>query len=210
MKDIHVWLSPDTKEKMGGKDTLYTILCDTFAYIVKDLFKKTLPSRPATLAPVLADPAPGATLPIAGAAEPQPVAAAAQGAEMGTTTRAPELPRKSRGRGLPHFPASYAHDYVETLQFENVYDYCHAPADGIMHAMDMKIGCKSTLVRSFGDTSKGHTFALHGAGARAVIVKTELDPICALPTCVLPLLLTTILVSEFGAWARAERLASRG
>eukprot|EP00972_Heterocapsa_arctica_P021848 3213016-Heterocapsa_arctica.AAC.1 len=36
-----------------------------------------------------------------------------------TTTCAPELPRTSRGRGLPHFPASYAHDYVEKSKFHN-------------------------------------------------------------------------------------------
>jgi hypothetical protein len=65
---------------------------------------------------------------------------------------------------------------VEKSKFNGVYGPCDLP-DGIMHAVDMKIGCKRTLVSNFGDTSKGHTFALHGAGARAVIVKTELDPI---------------------------------
>eukprot|EP00972_Heterocapsa_arctica_P053279 7847715-Heterocapsa_arctica.AAC.1 len=30
-----------------------------------------------------------------------------------TTTRAPELPRKSRGRGLPHFSAGYEHDCMK-------------------------------------------------------------------------------------------------
>eukprot|EP00972_Heterocapsa_arctica_P062905 9278982-Heterocapsa_arctica.AAC.1 len=44
-----------------------------------------------------------------------------EGLNAETTTSAPELSRTLQGRGLPHFPASYTHDYVEKSKFHNVH-----------------------------------------------------------------------------------------
>ena len=51
-----------------------------------------------------------------------------------------------------------------------------------MRATDVMIGGKRALVAGYGNVGKGCAFAPRGAGALVVI--TEIDPICALQACI--------------------------
>merc|ERR1712217_940013 len=88
------------------------------------------------------------------------------------------------------FPAINVNDCVTKSKFDNVYGCRHSLPDGIMRATDVMIGGKRALVCGYGDVGKGCAFAMRGAGARVLI--TEIDPICALQTCMEGFQVTTL------------------
>merc|ERR1711907_644252 len=79
------------------------------------------------------------------------------------------------------FPAINVNDCVTKSKFDNVYGCRHSLPDGIMRATDVMLAGKKALICGFGDVGKGSAQSMKAAGA--VTYVTEIDPICALQTC---------------------------
>ncbi|MCU1490811.1 MAG: adenosylhomocysteinase, partial [Acidimicrobiaceae bacterium] len=76
------------------------------------------------------------------------------------------------------FPAINVNDSVTKSKFDNKYGCRHSLIDGINRATDVLIGGKTAVVCGYGDVGKGCAASLRGQGA--IVLVTEVDPICAL------------------------------
>ncbi len=94
-----------------------------------------------------------------------------------TTTGVHRLYEMDR-RGDLLFPAINVNDSVTKSKFDNKYGVRHSLIDGINRATDVLIGGKTAVVCGYGDVGKGCAASLRGQGA--IVVVTEIDPICAL------------------------------
>ena len=76
------------------------------------------------------------------------------------------------------FPAINVNDSVTKSKFDNLYGCRESLVDGIKRATDVMIAGKTAVVCGYGDVGKGCAQALKAMGA--IVVITEIDPICAL------------------------------
>ena len=67
--------------------------------------------------------------------------------------------------------AASVNNCMKKPEFDNIYGCRHAPPDGIILALDVKIRSQRALVRGSGDTSKGCALALRGASARVLFTE---------------------------------------
>jgi adenosylhomocysteinase len=75
-------------------------------------------------------------------------------------------------------PAINVNDCVTKSKFDNLYGCRESLVDGIKRATDVMIAGKVVVVCGYGDVGKGCAQSLRGLGA--IILITEIDPICAL------------------------------
>lgn len=76
------------------------------------------------------------------------------------------------------FPAINVNDSVTKSKFDNLYGCKHSLPDGLCRATDVMIAGKRVVICGYGDVGKGCAQAMKSAGA--VVLVTEVDPICAL------------------------------
>ncbi len=76
------------------------------------------------------------------------------------------------------FPAINVNDSVTKSKFDNLYGCRESLADGIKRATDVMIAGKTVVVAGYGDVGKGCAASMKGYGA--IVLITEIDPICAL------------------------------
>ena len=87
-------------------------------------------------------------------------------------------------------PAINVNDSVTKSKFDNIYGCRESLVDGIKRATDVMIAGKTAMVCGFGDVGKGSAQAL--AAHHAIVLITEIDPICALQACMAGYKVTTI------------------
>ncbi len=75
-------------------------------------------------------------------------------------------------------PAINVNDSVTKSKFDNLYGCRESLVDGIKRATDIMIAGKVAVVCGYGDVGKGSAQSLRGLGA--IVMVTEVDPICAL------------------------------
>ncbi len=75
-------------------------------------------------------------------------------------------------------PAINVNDSVTKSKFDNLYGCRESLVDGIKRATDVMIAGKVAVVCGYGDVGKGCAESLRGLGA--IVMVTEIDPICAL------------------------------
>jgi len=75
-------------------------------------------------------------------------------------------------------PAFNVNDSVTKSKFDNLYGCRESLLDGIKRATDVMVAGKVAVVAGYGDVGKGCAQALAGMGA--IVLVTEVDPICAL------------------------------
>lgn len=75
-------------------------------------------------------------------------------------------------------PAINVNDSVTKSKFDNLYGCRESLVDGIKRATDVMIAGKVAVVCGYGDVGKGCAESLRGLGA--IVIITEIDPICAL------------------------------
>jgi adenosylhomocysteinase len=75
-------------------------------------------------------------------------------------------------------PAFNVNDSVTKSKFDNLYGCRESLLDGIKRATDVMVAGKVAVVCGYGDVGKGCAQAFRGMGA--VVLVTEIDPICAL------------------------------
>ncbi len=76
------------------------------------------------------------------------------------------------------FPAINVNDSVTKSKFDNLYGCRESLADGIKRATDVMIAGKTVVICGYGDVGKGCADSMKGYGA--IVMVTEIDPICAL------------------------------
>ncbi len=76
------------------------------------------------------------------------------------------------------FPAINVNDAVTKSKFDNLYGCRESLADGIKRATDVMLAGKVVVVAGYGDVGKGCAASMKGYGA--IVLVTEIDPICAL------------------------------
>jgi adenosylhomocysteinase len=76
------------------------------------------------------------------------------------------------------FPAINVNDSVTKSKFDNFYGCRESLADGIKRATDVMLAGKTVVVAGYGDVGKGCAASMKGYGA--IVLVTEIDPICAL------------------------------
>ena len=76
------------------------------------------------------------------------------------------------------FPAINVNDSVTKSKFDNLYGCRHSLVDGINRAVDVMLAGKTAVICGFGDVGKGSAESLRAQGA--IVIVTEVDPICAL------------------------------
>ena len=81
-------------------------------------------------------------------------------------------------KGELKIPAINVNDSVTKSKFDNLYGCRESLVDGIKRATDVMIAGKIAVVCGYGDVGKGCAQALRSFGA--VVLITEVDPICAL------------------------------
>ncbi|HVY53818.1 MAG TPA: adenosylhomocysteinase, partial [Gammaproteobacteria bacterium] len=81
-------------------------------------------------------------------------------------------------KGELKVPAINVNDSVTKSKFDNLYGCRESLIDGIKRATDVMIAGKIAVVCGYGDVGKGCAQALRSFGA--VVLVTEIDPICAL------------------------------
>jgi adenosylhomocysteinase len=94
-----------------------------------------------------------------------------------TTTGVHRLYELQKQGRLP-FPAINVNDSVTKSKFDNKYGCRESLVDAIRRGTDIMIAGKLALVCGYGDVGKGSAQSLRGSGA--IVVVTEVDPICAL------------------------------
>jgi adenosylhomocysteinase len=94
-----------------------------------------------------------------------------------TTTGVHRLYERMKNGTLP-VPAINVNDSVTKSKFDNKYGCRESLIDGIRRATDLMIAGKVAVVAGFGDVGKGSAESLRAAKARVIV--TEIDPICAL------------------------------
>src|SRR4051795_2865331 len=105
------------------------------------------------------------------------VAAGIQGVTEETTTGVHRLYEMQQD-GTLLFPAINVNDSVTKSKFDNIYGCRHSLIDGINRATDVMIAGKTAVICGYGDVGKGCAESLRGQGA--IVLVTEVDPICAL------------------------------
>ena len=75
-------------------------------------------------------------------------------------------------------PAFNVNDSVTKSKFDNLYGCRESLVDGIKRATDVMIAGKVAVVAGYGDVGKGSAQSLSALGA--IVLVTEIDPICAL------------------------------
>lgn len=75
-------------------------------------------------------------------------------------------------------PAINVNDSVTKSKFDNLYGCRESLLDGIKRATDLMIAGKIAIVAGYGDVGKGCAQSLRALGA--IVLVTEIDPICAL------------------------------
>jgi len=83
-----------------------------------------------------------------------------------------------QNKGRLRFPAINVNDSVTKSKFDNLYGCRHSLLDGINRATDVMIAGKIAVICGYGDVGKGCAASLRGQGA--LVIVTEVDPICAL------------------------------
>ncbi|KAK3608138.1 hypothetical protein CHS0354_004794 [Potamilus streckersoni] len=78
-------------------------------------------------------------------------------------------------------PAMNVNDSVTKTKFDNLYSCRESILDALKRTTDVMFGGKQVLVCGYGEVGKGCCAALKGMGA--IIMVTEIDPICALQAC---------------------------
>lgn len=81
-------------------------------------------------------------------------------------------------QGRLKVPAINVNDSVTKSKFDNLYGCRESLLDGIKRATDVMIAGKITVVCGYGEVGKGCAQALRALGA--IVLITEIDPICAL------------------------------
>ena len=76
------------------------------------------------------------------------------------------------------FPAINVNDSVTKSKFDNLYGCRESLADGIKRATDIMLAGKTIVIAGYGDVGKGCAKSMKGYGA--IVLITEIDPICAL------------------------------
>ena len=76
------------------------------------------------------------------------------------------------------FPAINVNDSVTKSKFDNLYGCRESLADGIKRATDVMLAGKTVVIAGYGDVGKGCADSMKGYGA--IVLVTEIDPICAL------------------------------
>ena len=79
------------------------------------------------------------------------------------------------------FPAINVNDSVTKSKFDNIYGCRHSLIDGIKRATDVLISGKTAFVCGYGDVGKGCAESL--SNEKAIVLVSEIDPICALQAC---------------------------
>ena len=102
---------------------------------------------------------------------------AIRGVSEETTTGVHRLYQMMEKGTLP-FPAINVNDSVTKSKFDNLYGCRESLADGIKRATDVMIAGKTVVVAGYGDVGKGCAASMKGYGA--IVLVTEIDPICAL------------------------------
>ena len=105
------------------------------------------------------------------------IAAAIKGVTEETTTGVHRLYQLAE-TGELLFPAINVNDSVTKSKFDNLYGCRHSLVDGINRAVDVMLAGKTAVVCGFGDVGKGSAESLRAQGA--IVIVTEIDPICAL------------------------------
>jgi len=100
-----------------------------------------------------------------------------KGVSEETTTGVHRL-YKMQEEGRLLVPAINVNDSVTKSKFDNLYGCRESLIDGIKRATDVMIAGKTAVVCGYGDVGKGCAQALRGMGA--IVIVTEIDPICAL------------------------------
>ena len=75
-------------------------------------------------------------------------------------------------------PAFNVNDSVNKSKFDNLYGCRESLVDGIKRATDVMVAGKVAVVAGYGDVGKGSAQSLSALGA--IVLITEIDPICAL------------------------------
>ncbi|XP_014677187.1 PREDICTED: putative adenosylhomocysteinase 3 [Priapulus caudatus] len=78
-------------------------------------------------------------------------------------------------------PAMNINDSVTKTKFDNLYSCRESILDSLKRTTDVMFGGKVVLVCGYGEVGKGCCQALKGLGA--IVMVTEIDPICALQAC---------------------------
>ncbi len=78
-------------------------------------------------------------------------------------------------------PSINVNDSVTKSKFDNVYGCRHSLTDGIKRATDVMISGKTAMICGYGDVGKGSAEAMKNE--RAIVMVSEVDPICALQAC---------------------------
>ena len=108
------------------------------------------------------------------------VAARVRGVSEETTTGVHRLMQMA-AVGQLLFQAINVNDSVTKSKFDNIYGCRHSLTDGIKRALDVLISGKTVMVCGYGDVGKGSAEALRNE--RALVLVSEIDPICALQAC---------------------------
>jgi adenosylhomocysteinase len=108
------------------------------------------------------------------------VAAKVRGVSEETTTGVHRLQQMAEA-GTLRFQAVNVNDSVTKSKFDNIYGCRHSLTDGIKRALDVLISGKTVMVCGYGDVGKGSAEALRNE--RALVLVSEVDPICALQAC---------------------------
>jgi adenosylhomocysteinase len=94
-----------------------------------------------------------------------------------TTTGVHRLYERMKNGTLP-LPAINVNDSVTKSKFDNKYGCKESAVDAIRRATDVMLAGKRVVVCGYGDVGKGTAASFSGAGA--IVIVTEIDPICAL------------------------------
>ncbi|ESO08776.1 hypothetical protein HELRODRAFT_186768 [Helobdella robusta] len=78
-------------------------------------------------------------------------------------------------------PAMNVNDSVTKTKFDNMYSCRESVLDALKRTTDIMLGGRQVVVCGYGEVGKGCCQALKGMGA--VVMVTEIDPICALQAC---------------------------
>lgn len=78
-------------------------------------------------------------------------------------------------------PAMNVNDSVTKTKFDNMYSCRESILDALKRTTDILFGGRQVVVCGYGEVGKGCCSALKGMGA--VVMITEVDPICALQAC---------------------------
>jgi len=108
------------------------------------------------------------------------IASGIRGVSEETTTGVHRLLQLQKNNSLL-FPAINVNDAVTKTKFDNLYGCRHSLCDSLMRATDVMLAGKKAVVCGYGDVGKGSVESLKAAGA--IVMVTEIDPICALQAC---------------------------